>query len=47
MRIITERPDTETQPLWRRLLWMVGLWAGGVLSVGVVAMALRWLLSPH
>ncbi len=45
MPIITENP--ETQPLWRRLLWMVGLWAGGVLSVGAVAMALRWVLSLH
>ena len=47
MPIITERPDTETQPLWRRLLWMVGLWAAGVLSVGAVAMVLRWILSQH
>jgi hypothetical protein len=27
-----------------RLLWFAGLWAGGVLSVGAVAMILRWFL---
>jgi hypothetical protein len=33
-------------PLWQRLLWFVGLWAGGVVSIGAVAMAIRWALHP-
>jgi hypothetical protein len=28
----------------RRLAWFAGLWAAGVLSVGAVAMVLRWWL---
>ena len=28
----------------KRLVWFVGLWAAGVLTVGAVAMLMRWAL---
>jgi len=40
VRITTDAPAS----LARRLAWFVGLWAAGVISVGTVAMLLRWLL---
>ncbi len=36
----------QVPPLWQRLLWFVGLWAGGVITIGAVAMVLRWVLHP-
>ncbi|MGE5721863.1 MAG: DUF2474 domain-containing protein [Sphingomonadales bacterium] len=31
--------------MWKRLCWFVALWAAGVLSVGTVALLLRWWLK--
>jgi hypothetical protein len=28
-----------------RLLWFVGIWAGSVLTLGIVAYAIRFMLS--
>jgi hypothetical protein len=28
-----------------RLLWFVGIWAGSVLALGIVAYAIRFMLS--
>jgi hypothetical protein len=29
---------------WRRLAWFAGLWACSVAALGLVALALRWIL---
>lgn len=29
---------------WTRLAWFVALWAGSVAALGVVALAIRWLV---
>ncbi len=52
MKDITEnspshhRAQTGAPPLWRRLAWFVALWVMGVITVGTVALLLRWLLKP-
>lgn len=33
-------------PLWQRLLWMAAIWAASVAALGIVAMILRWWISP-
>ena len=38
--------ETQTGPLWRRLLWFVALWAGGVICVGAVGLVIRSVLHP-
>ncbi len=38
--------DSETRPLWQRLLWFVGLWAGSVAALGVVGYAIKLVLKP-
>ena len=40
------RVDTHAKlvPMWQRLAWFVALWLLGVVTVGAVAMLLRWLL---
>ncbi|MBS3996564.1 MAG: DUF2474 domain-containing protein [Hydrogenophaga sp.] len=37
--------DGEPPPLPVRLLWMLGIWLASVLSLGVVALLLRWVLD--
>jgi hypothetical protein len=39
---LTRAPDT----LARRLFWFAALWLAGVASVGALAYALRWMLTP-
>ncbi len=34
------------ESLARRLGWFVALWLAGVLTVGAVALAIRWLVLP-
>ncbi|MEI7377145.1 DUF2474 domain-containing protein [Dickeya chrysanthemi] len=38
-------PKKPPQPLWRRLLWMLVLWGASVLTLGVVAMLFRLLMT--
>lgn len=37
--------DGEPPPLPVRLLWMLGIWLVSVLSLGLVALLLRWVLD--
>jgi hypothetical protein len=32
--------------LFRRLAWMVAIWAASVLTLGIVAMLIRWAVKP-
>ncbi|MFN3457916.1 MAG: DUF2474 domain-containing protein [Novosphingobium sp.] len=52
MAIIDPRLDggdrAEATPLWQRLGWMAAIWLGSVLTLGAVAMVIRyWLNSPQ
>ncbi|MBB4613330.1 DUF2474 domain-containing protein [Novosphingobium taihuense] len=52
MAIIDPRLDgadrAEARPLWQRLAWMAAIWLGSVLTLGAVAMVIRfWLNSPQ
>lgn len=40
------RPDITDPPapLWKRLAWFACIWAASVAVLGVVAMAIRWLV---
>ena len=38
-------PDDRPTPLWKRLAWMVAIWAAGVVSLGVIAMILRYWIG--
>jgi hypothetical protein len=48
MAIIDPRLDgaerAEATPLWQRLGWMAAIWLGSVLTLGAVAMAIRYWL---
>ena len=36
--------ESESRPLWKRLLWMAAIWTASVAVVGVVAGVLRlWI----
>ena len=36
--------EAESQPLWKRLLWLAAIWAASVAALGCVAWLLRlWL----
>jgi hypothetical protein len=30
--------------IWARLAWFVAIWAGSVAALGLVALAIRWIL---
>jgi len=30
--------------IWTRLAWFVAIWAGSVAALGLVALAIRWIL---
>ncbi|MFY8194018.1 DUF2474 domain-containing protein [Novosphingobium sp. B1] len=52
MAIIDPRLDgadrADAKPLWQRLGWMAAIWLASVLTLGVVAMIIRfWLNSPQ
>jgi len=38
--------DEHPSPLWKRLAWMAAIWALSVAALGVVALVLRWWISP-
>jgi hypothetical protein len=31
---------------WTRLAWFAAIWAGSVATLGIVALAIRWVLRP-
>jgi hypothetical protein len=31
-------------PTWTRVAWFVAIWAGSVATLGLVALAIRWIL---
>lgn len=38
----------ETTPFWQRLAWMAAIWLASVLTLGAVAMVIRyWLRIPQ
>ena len=38
-------PGADTPSTLRRLAWFVGLWACSVAALGLVALAIRWVLQ--
>ncbi|WP_438726253.1 DUF2474 family protein [Parasphingorhabdus sp. DH2-15] len=38
--------DQPPQPLIKQLLWFVGLWAISVLTLGIIGLVIKSVLSP-
>jgi uncharacterized protein involved in exopolysaccharide biosynthesis len=50
VRPIIERPPppgAPTQPLWRRLAWLITIAVGAGLSTALAAYGMKALLPPH
>ncbi len=50
MRAIIERPPepgAPTEPLWKRLAWMLVLALGASIATALVAYGMKALLPPH
>ena len=44
--LVPDEPQEPQGPLWKRLAWLVGIWAASVAFLGVVAMIIRYWISP-
>lgn len=48
MRADTKQPapTNADRPRWIQIGWFVTIWATSVLSLGIVAMLIRWAVKP-
>ncbi len=53
IKLITMRPNTKrpapthtARSRWIQISWFVAIWVASVLSLGVVAMLIRWAIRP-
>jgi hypothetical protein len=48
MRADTKHPASKNadRPRWIQIGWFVAIWVTSVLSLGIVAMLIRWAVKP-
>ena len=48
MRADTKQPAPTNahRPRWSQIVWIVTIWVTSVLSLGIVAMLIRWAVKP-